>query len=105
MTEQYCVVMTTFANPSVGKTIIDELINQRLAACVQVMPIQSYYHWQGEVNCDQEHQVMIKTKAALFEQVKAKILQFHDYETPEIIQLPITNGLGDYLAWIDKECR
>ncbi|WP_305461842.1 divalent-cation tolerance protein CutA [Photobacterium leiognathi] len=105
MTEQYCVVMTTFANPSVGKTIIDELINQRLAACVQVMPIQSYYHWQGEVNCDQEHQVMIKTKAALFEQVKAAILQFHDYETPEIIQLPITNGLDDYLAWIDKECR
>ncbi|WP_318442784.1 divalent-cation tolerance protein CutA [Photobacterium leiognathi] len=105
MTEQYCVVMTTFANPSVGKTIIDELINQRLAACVQVMPIQSYYHWQGEVNCDQEHQVMIKTKVALFEQVKATILQFHDYETPEIIQLPITNGLGDYLAWIDKECR
>ncbi|WP_061014064.1 divalent-cation tolerance protein CutA [Photobacterium leiognathi] len=105
MTEQYCVVMTTFANPSVGKTIIDELINQRLAACVQVMPIQSYYHWQGEVNCDQEHQVMIKTKAALFEQVKETILQFHDYETPEIIQLPITNGLGDYLAWIDKECR
>ncbi|WP_318439040.1 divalent-cation tolerance protein CutA [Photobacterium leiognathi] len=105
MTEQYCVVMTTFANPSVGKTIIDELINQRLAACVQVMPIQSYYHWQGEVNCDQEHQVMIKTKAALFEQVKVTILQFHDYETPEIIQLPITNGLGDYLAWIDKECR
>ncbi|GAA06595.1 divalent-cation tolerance protein CutA [Photobacterium leiognathi] len=104
MTEQYCVVMTTFANPSVGKTIIDELINQRLAACVQVMPIQSYYHWQGEVNCDQEHQVMIKTKAALFEQVKTTILQFHDYETPEIIQLPITNGLGDYLAWIDKEC-
>ncbi|WP_305418133.1 divalent-cation tolerance protein CutA [Photobacterium leiognathi] len=105
MTEQYCVVMTTFANPSVGKTIIDELINQRLAACVQVMPIQSYYHWQGEVNCDQEHQVMIKTKAALFEQVKAAILQFHDYDTPGIIQLPITNGLGDYLAWIDKECR
>ncbi|EAS65788.1 divalent-cation tolerance protein CutA [Photobacterium angustum] len=105
MTGQYCIVLTTFSDPKIGKTIINELISQRLAACVQVMPIQSYYHWQGEVNCDQEQQVLIKTKTSLFEEVKATIVALHDYETPEIIQLPITNGFGDYLSWIDKECR
>lgn len=104
MSEQYCVVLTTFADPAVGKAIIDHLLQQRLAACVQVMPIQSYYHWQGTVNCDQEQQVLIKTKIALFEQVKDAIVAHHDYETPEIIQLPITNGSTDYLAWINKEC-
>ncbi|OAN13139.1 cytochrome C biogenesis protein [Photobacterium jeanii] len=105
MAEQYCVVMTTFADDKVGKRIIDSLIEKRLAACIQVQAIESYYHWQGEVNCDAEKQVMIKTKCALYSQVEAEILRLHDYETPEIIQLPIIAGFKDYLGWINDECQ
>ncbi|MGF1833225.1 divalent-cation tolerance protein CutA [Photobacterium sanguinicancri] len=105
MTEQYCVVMTTFSDEKVGKRIIDALIEQRLAACIQVQAIESYYHWKGEVNCDAEKQMMIKTKASLYDAVEAEIVKLHDYETPEIIQLPIQHGLKGYLDWINEECR
>ncbi len=100
----YCVIVTTFSDDENGKTIINALLEQRLAACVQVLPIKSYYHWKQKINCDQEQQVIIKTKTALFEQVKAVIEQYHLYETPEIIQLPITNGSVDYLSWIEQTC-
>lgn len=103
--QEYCVVMTTFADEAVGKKIIHSLIEKRLAACVQVQAIESYYHWQGKVNQDQEKLVTIKTTAALYDQVEADILANHDYETPEIVQLPITAGLSDYLSWIRSECK
>ncbi|MGF1734535.1 divalent-cation tolerance protein CutA [Photobacterium satsumensis] len=100
-----CVVMTTFSDDAVGKKIIHSLIEKRLAACVQVQSIESYYHWQGKVNKDLEKLVIIKTTLALYEQVEADILANHDYDTPEIIQLPITAGYSDYLQWIESECR
>ncbi|GAB3521257.1 divalent-cation tolerance protein CutA [Photobacterium alginatilyticum] len=103
--QQYCMVMTTFSDEVIGKKIIHSLIEKRLAACVQVQSIESYYHWKGEVNQDQEKLVMIKTTTALYSEVEAEILANHDYETPEIIQLPISAGLADYLSWIRSECK
>ncbi|PSU36027.1 divalent-cation tolerance protein CutA [Photobacterium lutimaris] len=100
-----CVVMTTFSDDEVGSKIIHSLIEKRLAACVQVQSIESYYHWQGKVNKDQEKLVIIKTTLALYRQVEADILANHDYDTPEIIQLPITAGYSDYLQWIESECK
>ncbi|MBC7006360.1 divalent-cation tolerance protein CutA [Photobacterium sp. BZF1] len=100
-----CVVMTTFADENVGKTIIHSLIEKRLAACIQVQAIESYYHWEGKVNNDQEKLAIIKTTTNLYQQVEADILANHDYETPEIIQLPITAGYSEYLQWIDSECN
>ena len=105
MDHKYCVVMTTFSDEQVGRKIIHSLIEKRLAACVQVQTIESYYHWQGKVNQDQEKLVMIKTKVALYKNVEADILANHDYDTPEIIQLPVTAGYADYLNWIRTECR
>ncbi|MCW8329437.1 divalent-cation tolerance protein CutA [Photobacterium sp. SDRW27] len=102
---EYCVVMTTFANEEVGKKIIHSLIEKRLAACVQVQAIESYYHWDGKVNQDQEKLVMIKTTVALYGEVEAEILANHDYDTPEIVQLPVTAGFADYLNWIKAECK
>lgn len=101
----YCVVMTTFTDDLNGKKIIESLIEKRLAACIQVQDIQSYYRWEGEVCCDREKRVLIKTKKALYTEVEADILVNHDYETPEIVQLPITNGFKGYLLWIQAECK
>ena len=101
----YCMVMTTFSDEAIGKKMIHSLIEKRLAACVQVQAIDSYYHWKGEVNQDQEKLVMIKTTSTLYSEVEAEILANHDYETPEIVQLPITAGLPDYLNWIRSECK
>ncbi|WP_084419372.1 divalent-cation tolerance protein CutA [Photobacterium sp. J15] len=105
MEHEYCVVMTTFANKAIGKKIINSLIEKRLAACVQVQAVESYYHWEGKVNFDHEKLVMIKTKTSLYDQVEADILANHDYDTPEIIQMPVTAGFTDYLNWIKDECK
>lgn len=101
----YCVVMTTFADDENGKRIIETLISKRLAACVQVVPIQSYYHWDGKVNCDAEKLVLIKTRESLYAQVEETIVSMHAYDTPQVTQIPIKNGFPPYLDWISKECE
>ena len=80
------------------------LLERQLAACVQVLPISSYYRWKGEINCDAEKLVLIKTRQSLYSQVEAAILETHAYETPEIIQLPVEAGSLAYLNWINAEC-
>lgn len=104
MNEDCCIVITTFADEANGQKIIDTLLAERLAACVQVIPIQSWYRWQGKVNCDTEKLVLIKTKRSLYAQVRDCILTYHAYELPEIIQVPIEDGFSGYLAWIRAEC-
>ena len=65
MKEKYCLVITTYADEENGKKIIDTLLSERLAACIQMMPIQSFYHWQGKIAHDQEKLLLIKSKAPL----------------------------------------
>ncbi len=101
----YCIVITTFADDENGKKIIDTLISERLAACVQVCPIQSYYHWEGKVHCDAEKLVLIKTRQDLYEKVQQTIVANHAYDTPEVIRVGIEDGFPAYLDWITKECQ
>ena len=104
MNSEYCIVMTTFSDDDVGKRIIDGLIEQRLAACVQSFNVRSHYRWKGKVHNEGETLLFIKTKADLYARVEAFIKENHSYEVPEIIQVPITAGLPAYLKWIDDEC-
>jgi periplasmic divalent cation tolerance protein len=80
------------------------LVTERLAACVNVgAPVQSMYHWQGQIETTQEVPVTIKTRAALYPRVEAAILANHPYELPEIVAVPLSDGLRPYLAWLDAE--
>jgi periplasmic divalent cation tolerance protein len=76
------------------------LVTRRVAACVQITGISSVYRWQGELHKDAEFLLLIKTVPARYEDVQAAILENHSYEVPEIVQLPIQNGLPAYLDWI-----
>ncbi len=105
MSTDYCIVMTTFSDDANGKKIMDALISERLAACIQVIPMQSFYHWKGNVNCDDEKLALIKTKQSLYAKVQESILANHAYDTPEIIQVPINGGFPGYLNWISDECQ
>lgn len=102
--EKYIVVMTTFSEEKVGKRIIENLISQKLAACIQSFQVDSYYFWKNEVNHDKETLLFIKTKKSLYKLVEKCILENHSYEVPEIIEVPITNGSSSYLKWIDEVC-
>ena len=104
MEEKYCLVITTYTEEENGRKIIDALLTARLAACIQVMPIQSYYHWKGEISGDDEKLLMIKTKKSLYTKVEETVLAHHAYELPEVVRIPISTGSAGYLGWIDGEC-
>jgi periplasmic divalent cation tolerance protein len=104
MDTNYCVVMTTYSDDAVGKKIIDSLLEQKIAACIQVQEVNSYFFWKGEVNKEKEHLLLIKTKHSLYDKVERCIKENHSYEVPEIIELPIINGSQSYCKWIDEVC-
>jgi len=102
MDSDYAMILTTCAERETAREIARILIEKHLVACAQMFPIESMYTWQGEVCEENEIILLIKTKATMFERVAAEIKENHPYEVPEIIQLPIADGLPDYLRWIDE---
>ena len=96
----YSMIITTTADKESAKSIARLLVENQLAACVQMFPIESVYVWQGKICEENETALFIKSKAALFSKISAAIKENHTYEVPEIIQIDITDGLPEYLAWI-----
>ena len=97
----YVQVLTTVSSPEEAERICDALIEDRLAACVQVAgPVSSIYRWQGAVEREQEWQCLAKTEARLYEEVEAAIRRVHSYEEPEILAIPVLAGSRGYLDWI-----
>ncbi|MBK8067669.1 MAG: divalent-cation tolerance protein CutA [Rhodanobacteraceae bacterium] len=77
------------------------LVGERLAACVnRIGPVQSTYRWQGAIESASETLLAIKTTAARFEALQARLRELHPYEVPEIIATPVSGGLPEYLAWV-----
>ena len=98
--DSYAMVTTTTSSDAETEKITQALIQQKLAACVQVLPIKSYYTWNDKLNIENENLLIIKCKRADYEAIEACIKANHSYEVPEIIQVPIENGSSDYLDWI-----
>ncbi|HEY0236234.1 MAG TPA: divalent-cation tolerance protein CutA [Afipia sp.] len=98
-----CIVMTTVAGEQQAKAMATAVIEARLAACAQTMPITSCYWWDGKVVNDTELLILFKTMADNYPALEAKIVSLHSYDTPEVIRLPIGGGFGKYLAWIETE--
>ncbi|MEY4517428.1 MAG: hypothetical protein RLZZ499_27 [Cyanobacteriota bacterium] len=96
----YGVVLVTVASLAEGKAIATKLIEAKLAACVNLFPLDSIYLWQGKINQDQEYQLIIKTDLSKFDELAATIKTLHSYEVPEIIALPIIAGSKTYLDWL-----
>lgn len=95
------LIMTSCPSEDVGLGIAKLLVAENLAACAQLgSPMTSVYSWQEKVCEDREYPLYIKTRKALYAKVEALILTQHPYELPEIIALPITQGLPGYLNWI-----
>ena len=101
---EYQIILTS-AKAENGKKIASGLIEQKLAACVQIAPIHSLYEWQGKICEDDEVLLIIKTRASLFADVQNFILTKHEYEIPEIISIPIENGFSPYLNWISQNTK
>jgi periplasmic divalent cation tolerance protein len=100
------LVLTNVPSQALARDIAQQLVEKRLAACVNIMPVmQSIYRWQGQVEHAEEVALFIKTGSERYAEVEQTIAAMHPYDVPEIIALPITDGLPGYLDWIAQEVR
>lgn len=98
------LVITNLPERAAAEKLADALIARRLAACINILaPCRSVYRWQGAVQHEEEHPVLIKTTRAAYAELEAQIRAHHPYELPEIIAIPIERGLPAYLDWVAVE--
>ena len=98
------VAYTTCDDAEEAEKIARHLIDERLAACVSVVPaVKSYYRWKGSVESDDEILLMIKTSRDLIDAVRQALEKLHTYDLPELIVTPIVDGSPKYLAWLEAE--
>ena len=106
MAKNQVVTLCTVPDKALGEKIAQALVEERLAACVNLGPgVTSTYRWEGKVQKDAECLLIIKTTAARFEALKNRIQALHTYDLPEIIALPIQDGDADYLKWITENTK
>jgi periplasmic divalent cation tolerance protein len=97
-------IISTCPTRELAEQIARNLVERRLAACVQVAgPIQSTYRWQGRIEHDQEWRIAAKTVESRFDQVEAAIRELHPYEVPEVLAVPVVRGSESYLQWLEQE--
>ncbi len=98
------VVLITAASEEEAQKIAGMLLNQRKAACVNIMPgVDSLFWWQGKLDSARESLLIVKTGARLLPEIIEMVKKIHSYQVPEIIALPIVGGNEDYLKWLDSE--
>lgn len=98
------LVFTNAPDREVAARIAEALVDKRLAACVNVLAgCTSVYRWQGDIERAEEIPLLIKTRAARYPEVEATIRHLHPYELPEVIAVPVSQGLPEYLQWVAEE--
>lgn len=99
-----CVVLVTCANSAEAKRIARFVVEERLAACVNVLPgaVRSIYRWKRKVESAREKLLIIKTSRKRLAKLQAAVMRLHSYDVPEFIVLPIVAGSRAYLAWLGE---
>ena len=104
--ETYIQITTTTETKEQAQTIARYLVEEKLAACVQILgPIGSTYRWKGKIETAEEWLCLIKTRENLYPEIEKAIISLHSYETPEIIAIPITKGSLVYINWLENEVK
>jgi periplasmic divalent cation tolerance protein len=98
---EYSIITTTYPDKESAKSVAKLLVEKRLVACAQIFPIESIYLWQGQIHDEEETILIAKSKTQLFDIIVATIRENHTYQVPQIVQIPITDGLPEYLKWIE----
>lgn len=101
------VVLVTCADAAEAKRIARAVVDERLAACVNILPgaVVSIYRWKGKVETARERLLLIKTRRARLKKLHAAVVRLHSYDLPEFIALPILEGSRQYLDWIGVSVR
>ncbi|WP_374484581.1 divalent-cation tolerance protein CutA [Zoogloea sp.] len=100
------LVFTNLPDAAAANTLATLLIERRLAACVNILaPCTSVYRWQGTVETASEVPLLIKTTRTCYAELQDAVREAHPYELPELIAVPVTDGLPGYLAWVAAETQ
>jgi periplasmic divalent cation tolerance protein len=98
----HCACAADGSASAIAKTLIEE----RLAACVSLLPgMQSTFHWRGETHVDEEVMLLIKTTREIYPALAARLLELHPYELPEIIAVDVSTAHAPYAAWVEHQVR
>jgi periplasmic divalent cation tolerance protein len=98
------VVLTTCGSEKQAEKLAHTLVDQRLAACVNLFPkARSIYRWEGKIEDSAEWLLLIKSRRDLFTVLRAEIQKIHTYEVPEVIAIPVVDGTEAYLGWLDGQ--
>lgn len=98
------VILITASIDEEAEKIANKLLTQRKAACVNIIPkVRSLFWWKGELDSADEAVLIVKTKASLVDEIVSLVREFHSYEVPEVIALPLIGGNPDYLNWMSDE--
>ena len=99
------LVLSTAGSKEEAQKIARILVERLLAACVNIVAVESIYRWEGEVETAQEWLLVIKTTDEAFDRVRAAIKELHSYEVPECISLSVENGSAEYLQWVGDSVK
>ena len=100
---QFVVVLTTFPVDRDVDQFAQALVDERLAACVNILPpMRSIYTWKGKIETSEERQILIKTSSSRIRDLELRVKALHPYEVPEFVVIPIVEGSHDYLSWISE---
>jgi periplasmic divalent cation tolerance protein len=98
------VVLSTCDSEESAASVARQLVERRLAACVNILPgVRSIYHWKGKIEDAGEFVLVIKSRRGLFDALRSEIEKIHTYAVPEIIALPVLDGSAAYLGWLERE--
>ncbi len=102
------VILVLVTAPSTDKAaeLARTLVEEQLAACGNIVPgLRSIYRWEGKIHDDAEVLLILKTRTALFEPLRARIVELHPYQVPEVLRVDIAEGHAPYLAWVLENSR
>ncbi len=98
-------VYSTFPSKKEAEETGEKLVREKLAACVNIFPIDSIYSWDKKIVKDKEFAVIIKTKKENFKKIEKFILEHHSCDVPCILEIPVSRATKDYLKWLNKNIK
>jgi periplasmic divalent cation tolerance protein len=100
---EHLIILVTASSDVQARRIARKLLQDKLAACVNFVPVDSMFVWKGEIQEEEEVLMIIKSRSEVFDDLMNTVKAIHTYDTPEIIGMPIVLGSDDYLKWINHE--